>query len=334
MENYSVLMTVYEKEKPEYFQQAIGSMVNQSIATNDFVIVCDGPLTKELNQVIDVFVHAVLKIIPSERFLLMLFAFITNWCIVTRFWELRKYSSFPCMVLTYYAMFYFATMNVMRQFCAVAIVFYGTRYLVQKRSLKFILFVALATILHRSAIIGLLLLAVNCIRWKELPKYQRVMYILSSFLIPVIIIYAANFLSGYSKYFTSISMNIGFMVLLKFCFFAGTLLLVFIAHPNFTYFVKSQAIDSNDRFEIQLTCISYGGALLLAGLGYFFSYVDRISWYFYLYEGVYFGMLLKGKKLSNRVILGYMVVALLCYGFVQNILHNSQGTMPYTFFWQ
>lgn len=57
MESYSVLMTVYEKEKPEYFQQAIDSMVKQTVMTNDFVIVCDGPLTEELNQVIDEVVH-------------------------------------------------------------------------------------------------------------------------------------------------------------------------------------------------------------------------------------------------------------------------------------
>lgn len=57
MENYSVLMTVYEKEEPEYFQQAIDSMVKQTVVTNDFVIVCDGPLTKELDEVIENFLH-------------------------------------------------------------------------------------------------------------------------------------------------------------------------------------------------------------------------------------------------------------------------------------
>ena len=57
MENYSVLMTVYEKEKPEYFQQAIDSMMDQTVMTDDFVIVCDGPLTKELELVIDKSVH-------------------------------------------------------------------------------------------------------------------------------------------------------------------------------------------------------------------------------------------------------------------------------------
>lgn len=278
--------------------------------------------------------YAILKIIPSKQFLLLLMAFVTNWCIITRFWELRKYSSFTCMVLTYYAIFYFATMNVARQFCAIALVFYGTRYLIQKRSFRFIIFVAMASLIHRSAIAGLLLLAVNCLRWKELPKYQKRIYICCALIIPVIAIYAMRILSRYSKYFASLSMNIGFMVLVKIGFFAVTLILIFAMHPQFAYFRMRKGINADDRFVMKLTCISYGMALILAGLGYFFSYVDRISWYFYLYEGVYFGMLLKGKKVSNRIILGYVIAILLCYSFFQSMLHNAQGTMPYAFFWQ
>jgi glycosyltransferase involved in cell wall biosynthesis len=53
MENkYSVLMSVYYKEKPEYLQQSMQSMYDQTISTDDFVLVCDGPLTSELDAVI------------------------------------------------------------------------------------------------------------------------------------------------------------------------------------------------------------------------------------------------------------------------------------------
>lgn len=51
--NYSVLMSVYKKEKPEYLKQAIESMLNQTVQTNDFVLVCDGPLTPELDLLIE-----------------------------------------------------------------------------------------------------------------------------------------------------------------------------------------------------------------------------------------------------------------------------------------
>lgn len=52
MAAYSVLMSVYHKEKPEHFRMAIQSMIDQTAQADDYVIVCDGPLTDELNKVL------------------------------------------------------------------------------------------------------------------------------------------------------------------------------------------------------------------------------------------------------------------------------------------
>lgn len=58
MENYSVLMSVYIRENPRDLTTAIRSMLDQTVVTNDFVIVCDGPLTAELDAVLEGFVAA------------------------------------------------------------------------------------------------------------------------------------------------------------------------------------------------------------------------------------------------------------------------------------
>lgn len=50
--SYSVLMSVYCKEKSEYLKQAIESIQAQTIPANDFVLVCDGPLDDALESVI------------------------------------------------------------------------------------------------------------------------------------------------------------------------------------------------------------------------------------------------------------------------------------------
>lgn len=52
MEKYSVLMAVYYREKPEYLRLAIESMLAQSVPPDEFVLVCDGPLTPPLDAVI------------------------------------------------------------------------------------------------------------------------------------------------------------------------------------------------------------------------------------------------------------------------------------------
>lgn len=49
---YSVLMSVYYKERPEYLMAALNSILNQTIPPYEIVLVCDGALTDALEQVI------------------------------------------------------------------------------------------------------------------------------------------------------------------------------------------------------------------------------------------------------------------------------------------
>ncbi len=50
---YSVLMSVYAKDVPAYVKQAIDSMLGQTVAPEQFVIVEDGPLVKETGDLIE-----------------------------------------------------------------------------------------------------------------------------------------------------------------------------------------------------------------------------------------------------------------------------------------
>lgn len=53
--NFSVLISVYIKEKPEYFYACLQSIAEQTKKASEIIIVADGPLTKELYEVIDKF---------------------------------------------------------------------------------------------------------------------------------------------------------------------------------------------------------------------------------------------------------------------------------------
>ena len=50
---FSVLMSVYKKEKPEYLREALESVINQPLPPDEIVLVEDGPLTPELDAVLD-----------------------------------------------------------------------------------------------------------------------------------------------------------------------------------------------------------------------------------------------------------------------------------------
>lgn len=50
-------MSVYAKERPAYLALALQSLMNQTTPANQVVLVCDGPLTGDLDDVIDRFVE-------------------------------------------------------------------------------------------------------------------------------------------------------------------------------------------------------------------------------------------------------------------------------------
>lgn len=53
MEPYTVLMSVYEKEVPEFFQKSLESILKQTYAPSQIVVVKDGPLTEGLDGVLE-----------------------------------------------------------------------------------------------------------------------------------------------------------------------------------------------------------------------------------------------------------------------------------------
>ena len=60
--DYSVLMSVYDKEKPEYLEQSIQSMLRQTVKPEQFVIVEDGVLNASLQSMIKKLIQIYLQL--------------------------------------------------------------------------------------------------------------------------------------------------------------------------------------------------------------------------------------------------------------------------------
>ena len=84
--------------------------------------------------------------------------------------------------------------------------------------------------------------------------------------------------------------------------------------------------------KIRRAYIIYLFGLLLVSLGYFFpTFIERISWYFYVYEGVFYGALLKNTERGTKIPISCGIFLLIAYGFWYSLSHDSQGVMPYLF---
>lgn len=53
--NFTVVMSVYKNDKPEYLQLAIDSLVNQTIKPDEIIIISDGPLTSKLEIILETY---------------------------------------------------------------------------------------------------------------------------------------------------------------------------------------------------------------------------------------------------------------------------------------
>lgn len=69
MNKFSVLMSVYKEENPEYLSLAIESILHQTLLPNEVIIVEDGPLTEALDAMISQYVDQcpMIKRIPFKK---------------------------------------------------------------------------------------------------------------------------------------------------------------------------------------------------------------------------------------------------------------------------
>lgn len=66
---FSVLLSLYYKEKSDYLRQSLDSIFNQTLKPAEVILVEDGPLTKELYMVVDEYAgrHKEIRIVPLEK---------------------------------------------------------------------------------------------------------------------------------------------------------------------------------------------------------------------------------------------------------------------------
>ena len=287
----------------------------------------------------------ILKINSSYTFFFTLVAAITNYLIIRRLWDFRYIASVPCMMLCYYASFYGYTFNIVRQFLAIAIVFFSSKLLEKRKYIPFAIIVLLCTFfVHQSSIICIGLIAADLFMWKDLSKWQKNLIGMGLIIVPIAFSYfVSRLFAKYTGYFETTSSNIGFMILAKVLFFVVS---VYVSRYILIPKLSPEQIDSNyQEYRMRkATTIYYPIGLLLTAIGYFYPFMDRIGLYYMFFECIYFGMLLKVNlknsvvcvdnctlktKKNNSLVYLLLILLLVGYNFFTDIFDNAQGIVPY-----
>jgi len=114
-------------------------------------------LDDQLNRI--AFLSRKLVILSHDIGFTQFFFIVSSFLIIFLFYKtIRKYSldfSLSTFIFICFPVFFFQSLSVIRQYMAIAIVFYGYRYIKERKILPYFALVFLATMFHKSAFLAL-----------------------------------------------------------------------------------------------------------------------------------------------------------------------------------
>lgn len=191
--------------------------------------------------------------------------------------------------MTYYLIFF----NMVRQMLAVAIILFASRYIFEKKFWKYLVWVIIAGLIHKSAYVMILLYVLNFkLDSKKACKWFYILAIIAPiFMIPLfkIIIWINSLLGIFAKY-SSIEINFSFKFLL---YVLPTLL--------FIIFYRKRLLKIDERYELFVRIVFL--QLPAQFMGCFIDTADRMSVYFGIFQSILIPLILQTEAESNMEII-------------------------------
>lgn len=251
----------------------------------------------------------------------------------------------------FFCLFYMY-MNIIRQAVAVSILLLA--YLIFSESKKkvhnyvvFVLLVILASVFHSSAILCLVYLLFDRLKF---TKIHMLLGIVVTALIYVgyssVYKFVLSILGGNDKYNSYLesekygvghmnSQSIYYVIITLGAFLLGYYILVWKDKTSHKLFAKQEyKVKSNESFMLYMSFIAFACRLLIFKM----SIITRFTFYFIPFVLILYPYAIsKFKRRSNRIILNLTVYGVCLIYFMWVTLSNADalyGVVPYEFFWQ
>ena len=260
----------------------------------------------------------------DPAFLIFVTSVVTNLLIVLRLWTFRHSCSFVIMIAIYLSVYYPMSMNIMRQFFSVALIFAGTYFLEKKKPLFFIPFLMSALSIHRSSIIAIFFLLFYICRTEKKVQFHFLRFI----VIGVVALYMKDIIDiieYFLKYLKNLEINFSFML-----FYKLTMSLIILYVVKFGLLRKNEQIIGQAQFSTT-EYIFYIVGILLCMLGGFFKYADRIALPFLMYEMPFWGKAVRMPQFN--LIYKAICIFFILFLYIMNLLTDNQHIFPYTTIW-
>lgn len=275
-------------------------------------------------------VHIVARLNGNIHFLLFVFHFIFMICIFYGGYKHKDKISLPLLLLAIYLLFFNHSLNLIRQYLAIAIIFAGIKKIEEKKYFKFTFFVMIAFLFHKSTIIALTLPIIHFLVSSGSEKRKQMYRIIITILL--VLVYAffnqiitlllnIGLVSNHFSFYINNQNGSGGELLTLIYIFEVFILLLFSKKynekiENFSFF-KTNAIMH--LILLQLSRHIYDGFRL----SMVFNMINT-------YLLVQMPKIVKNNK--SRMIANVVLVSfLLAYWFYTYVLKNFGETYPYIF---
>lgn len=250
-----------------------------------------------------------------------------------------KYSVFPWIsVIMFFSLNFNGSMNVIRQYIAIGILTFAFEYILDKRKLKFVLSVLLATMFHYTAIVFLVAYYFRDKRIshdviKKFYIYLPIVAVLSFVLLNIVLNFVHSF--GLYDYYNDENAHIaGGIKIASFVELMFALFVVFVSCRAWGG-EKDYAILNDDKVNRLLFWFSLIGAGFVA-MSFPFTLISRMGTFFAIFNTLLLpNALFEISKNRNIRFLSVLVCMLYCsyYLVVNTIRPDWTFIYPYTFCW-
>lgn len=261
---------------------------------------------------------------------LVVYSLITNSLIVLRLYDYREKISFTWSIFIYYMVFYFCSFNTIRQWIAMALVFYGTRY-AGKNNIKFLAFALLAVLMHTTAVFAVFYVPLY---YFSLPSKNGKDLIRKNIMILFVIfigIYVyTSFTNKYEEYITSTvygEVSWLYIVMLAFVCF----IILYDHNGQIIIWKKGINTDCDAEESIRFETLAFFFGIIVTLMVFLTRYADRIGQYFLLFELVFFSYYIK-KERTRAITIIFVCLVCICLRF-SSFLASGYGEVPYIPFW-
>ncbi|WP_274378996.1 EpsG family protein [Alkalihalophilus pseudofirmus] len=261
---------------------------------------------------------------------------------------IRRYSiNYSLSIFIFLTMnMFFDTMNITRSYLALSILLLSVKFIEEKKPIKFLLLVGVATLFHTSAIIFLLLYPLSKVQWSYKKFIQIIiMGAAAGLLFDKVVNIFVNLTGKYSsyldgKYFTfenNIAIYVGLSINLVFLLL-GILVRNYWPKTDNSNLIKvdSKKVNCNNqniKSNIWFSAIVISFVISVAGLNS--TIMSRVEMYFSVLYIVFIPDILSQIRNYNIKILVviFIIILLLLYFFILMIYRpNWFGVIPYNWF--